>query len=289
MSTSNFFQDNSDDQFHLLSGLLSRDEVDYLIDLCQQNLAKPDPIPCFALIDKQDDPVLQKIQAALEAHVQSELYYLNDFYIYTNGEVQANWHMDTEAFTFENSCNAWILLSPDEVASPLAIMRGLNEPDTPYYHSAEAAGDSYTFTNYKSGEKQTVAASDMEHTKIEAPDVRRGDVLVFNPKRFHKTNIQAPKHVLALKFVAKASNGFKSTEQVPGLLWSETRLFNKLLKNSNDWSGVLAGVSEALATEKGRTSLSAGNFPERTRLYQQALDELVARRQSTRQPELADA
>jgi len=275
MTACNFFDDSSDDQFHLLSGVLSDADLDVLVDICRENLAKPNAVPCFALIDKLRNPILKKIHFAVEQCVRSRLHYLNDFYIYTKGDVQANWHMDTELFTFENSCNAWILLSPEEVASPLAIMRGLNEPRGPYYHSAEAESGIYTFTNYKTGDKQTVSAQDMEANKIEAPDVRRGDILVFNPKRFHKTNIQSPKHVLALKYVARGPEGFKSKQQVSGLLWPETRLLNKLLKQDRPWPDVLAGISDALATEKGRASLSAGNFPERTKLYQDALNELA--------------
>lgn len=271
MSVAGFFEDCSNNQFHLLSGILTASDLDTLVDICRENLAKPDAVPCFALIDKLSNPILKKIHFAVEQCVRSRLHYLNDFYIYTKGDVQASWHMDTELFTFENSCNAWILLSPDDVASPLAIMRGLNEPQGPYYHSTEADGDTYTFTNFKTGDKKTVSARDMEANKIEAPDVRRGDILVFNPKRFHKTNILSPKHVLALKYVTGTADGFKSKEQVPGLLWPETRL----LKTDGPWSDVLAGISDALATEKGRASLSAGNFPERTKLYRDALNELA--------------
>ncbi|MFY0614368.1 MAG: phytanoyl-CoA dioxygenase family protein [Hyphomicrobiaceae bacterium] len=277
MSDTNFFDDTSDNQFHLLSGVLTESDLATLVDICRDNLAKPDAVPCYALIDKLSHPILKKIQYAVGQCVGSRLNYLNDFYIYTKGNVQANWHMDTELFTFENSCNAWILLSPDEVASPLAIMRGLNEPNGPYYHSAEAEGETYTFTNYKSGDKTAVSDEAMEAGKIEAPDVRRGDILVFNPKRFHKTNIQSPKHVLALKYVVSGPSGFKSQEQIPGLLWPETRLLNKLLKQEGPWSDVLAGIRDALATEKGRASLAAGNFPERTKLYRDALNELASK------------
>lgn len=274
MQPVSFFENRSDNQFQLLSGVLSSDDIDALIEITRQNLAEADAIPCFALIDYQNNSVLQKIRSALQECVQTELFYLNDFYIYTNGEVQANWHMDTEMFTFENACNAWVLLSPDEIESPLAIMRDVNEPDGPYFHSGQASDDTYTFTNYKTGDKQTLSMADLEGNKIEAPNVRRGDILVFNPKRFHKTNIQSPKHVLALKFVAEGPDGLASREQVPGLLWPETRLLNKLLKNSDSWDDMLAGIREALGTEKGRDNLSAGNFPERTKLYQQALSEI---------------
>ncbi|MGI9477980.1 MAG: hypothetical protein ACR2PI_14865 [Hyphomicrobiaceae bacterium] len=280
MIKANFFDDCSENQFHLLSGVLSGAEIDTLIEVCRDNLERPDAVPCFALLDKQGHPILEKIHAALECCVAERLHYLNDFYIYTKGDVRTDWHMDTELFTFQNSCNAWILLSPDEVASPLAIMRGPNEPNQPYYHSAEAKGDTVTFTNYKTGARQTVAAADIEANKIAAPNVRRGDILVFNPKRFHKTNIESPKHVLALKYVSRGTAGYKSPEQVPGLLWPETRLLNRLLTNDAPWRDVLAGIGEALATEKGRASLSAGSFPERTRLYRDALNGLATKSQA---------
>jgi hypothetical protein len=116
--------------------------------------------------------------------------------------------------------------------------------------------------------------SRIEAAKILAPDVRVGDVLVLNPKKFHRTNATTAKHILAVKFLASGTSGLASPMQVPGMLWKETSFFNEILKSAIEWSDFTEGVRQLLNTEEGRKALSAGFFPEKLSLYRKMVAEL---------------
>src|SRR4051794_14508164 len=96
--------------FARLEGVLDAADLTFLTQACKAHLAQIDG-PCYTLIDSQEAPTLLKIKRALEPLVGKPLYYLNDFYLYTDSSFATNWHMDTELFTFANAINAWVLLA----------------------------------------------------------------------------------------------------------------------------------------------------------------------------------
>jgi|GEM_PF-2309162 len=261
------------EDFHLLKGALSRDDIAELRAACKDHFAAPDAIPSYVLIDRLEAPVFGKIREHMERAIGEELFYLNDFFIYTSDAFQADWHMDTELFTFARAYNAWILLAPEDIDSPLAVMSGRNGVGEDYFHSAERDGETLHFKSMTSGAKISADLADIEAGRVDAPDVSLGDILILNPRRFHRTNATKPKHALAIKFLAKANGEILSDAQVPSLFWKEVKLFNKLVKTADSWDGVIGGIRSLLKTEDGREALGAGFFPEQLERYRRAVNE----------------
>jgi hypothetical protein len=253
--------------FRLLKGALTKEDLNFLKRACRDYLGKEDSIPSYVLLDILDAPTCQKIVKTIENETGQDVYYLNDFYIYSDDAFGAKWHMDTELFTFNDCLNAWILLSPHELRNPLAMLESPNESTENYYHSVKIEGDEATFVNYRNGSKKPTSLDTMEAEKIETPLIQEGDILLLNPKKFHKTNTTVPKHALVLKFVIKGKEGFFSESKVPPMFWSEIAIFTELLKKSDKWDDFLESLKQELKTPKGRKALSAGFFPEKIDLY----------------------
>lgn len=260
------------ENFRLIKDALSRDDIAELRATCKDHFAARDAIPSYVLIDRLQSPFFNKIRDHMEHAIGEELFYLNDFFIYTSDAFQADWHMDTELFTFARAYNAWILLAPDDIDSPLAVMSGRNGVGEDYFHSVERADDALHFKSMTSGAKISADLADVEAGRIDAPDVSLGDILILNPRRFHRTNATKPKHALAIKFLAKANGEILSDAQVPSLFWKEVKLFNKLVKTADSWDGVIDGIRSLLKTEDGREALGAGFFPEQLERYRRAVD-----------------
>ena len=252
--------------FALLSGALTPADLAFLRDACQTRLER-DGIPCFALIDHHASPAYLKIKQALEALTGAELNYLNDFYIYTDASFKTNWHMDTELFTFESAINAWILLSPESIDDPLGFIPDLNRDADQYFHSVAIQGDECTFRNYRNGRTEARSLAAVNAAQVHTPTVRVGDILALDPKRFHKTNVDQPKHVFAMKFVYGSRKGCLSARQVPSMFWPEVKTFNDVIKKSASWEDVVDGLRAQLRTEEGRRNLSSGFYPEKFDLY----------------------
>lgn len=265
---------NSLDTSIVLRDVLSEDDLGQLKTLCKRHLEHEDPISSYVLIDQLDSAVYTKIKEAIEKQIGQRLLYLNDFYFYSDDMFGANWHMDTELFTFRNCVNAWILLSPDEIDNPLAFIGDLNSSSSNYFHSLKIEGEQATFTNYCNRESRTRSVDEIESAKIDTPSVRTGDILVLNPKKFHKTNVTTPKHAFVMKFIVDDEAGILSDMQVSELFWGETALFNRLLKQNSDWAHVLDGLREKLKTAEGRKTLNAGFFPEKIDLYKEMVSRL---------------
>ena len=257
-----------------LEGALDRDDIAFLISRCKSNFQQADAIPSYLLIDHLGSECFKKIQQLVQDAVGEDVFYLNDFYIYTDENAQAHWHVDTELFTFERAYNAWILLSPDMAESPLAILKGKNDSNDNYFHAVKVADGECKFGNYKNGCSTVETLDHVESNKVAAPNVAVGDVLLLDPRKFHKTNIKAPKHAIAIKFVAKGARGFRSCMQVPSMLWPETKVFNTILKHADNWDNVIAYIRSALTQPKEREALSGGFFPERLSLYREKVAEL---------------
>lgn len=257
----------------LLSGVLSDEDLTTLKRACQKHLDHEDAIPSYVLIDQLNSPIYKKIKSCIEDNIKTDLYYLNDFYIYSDDTAQANWHMDTEHFTFESCLNAWILLSPDEIENPLAFIGDINDSPSNYFHSLKVQDGEAIFTNYCNRNQMARSMETIEAEKIDTPTVHVGDILVLNPKKFHKTNVTTPKHALAIKFLVRGEKGLLSEMQVSEMFWAETALFNKLMKDADRWDDVLGELRKKLETPEGRETLGAGFFPERMGLYR----EVVAR------------
>lgn len=257
-----------------LSGVLDDHDIDELKNGCMDVLER-DRVPCFSLIDRLESKVVLKIKSALEARVGEPLYYLNDFYIYTDNTFKTGWHVDTELFSFDRALNAWILLSPDEVADPLGFIDGLNNTVDNYFHSVARQDDQFVFSDYHSRRKVSLTSDEVESRHLHTPLIHKGDVLAINPACFHMTNVTTPKHAVAIKFLLKSDAGFLSRKQVHPILWPEVKTFNKLVKGKNDWSEVVDGIREALKTEEGRKVLSSGFYPAQFEMYRERLRSIV--------------
>ena len=253
--------------FMLLRGALTATDVAFLKRACQHHLAHEDSISSYVLVDNLSSPVYQKIKQILERQIDQTLYYLNDFYFYTDDTFQANWHMDTELFTFDHCMNAWILLSPGEVQNPVAFISGINDSPSNYYHSLKIKEDECIFVNYCNRKQETKSLKLIEAEKIDTPLLKVGDILVINPKTFHRTNTTKPKHAIIIKFLVKGKKGVFSETQVPEMFWLETALFNELVNNASQWEDVLGALRQKLKTPEGRKTLSAGFYPEKIDFY----------------------
>lgn len=260
--------------FVVLRGVLDADDIALLRDACKDRLDR-DGIPCFAMIDRMASPTYQKITRVLTEAIREPLNYLNDFYIYTDETFKTNWHMDTELFTFESAINAWILLSPDQVKGPLGFVSDINTDPERYFHSVAIEGDDATFRNYRTGKSEKRSLAEIEANQTRTPEINLGDILVINPKLFHRTTIDAPKHALALKFVyGSARKGCLSPKQVPAMLWPEVKTFNDVINASPTWDHFVDGLRAQLTTEDGRTKLSSGFYPEKFAFYREKIQAL---------------
>jgi hypothetical protein len=258
----------SSSPFIRIPGALVTEDVEYLKSACVRHVSA-EGIPCYVLLDHLESAAYLKIKHALERELGEPVYYLNDFYMYTDGSFGTGWHMDTELFTFARAVNAWVLLSPDRVCGPLAFIDGINDSAGQCFHSVQVDGDECVFGDYHSGESVVRSLTQLESTQICTPEIDRGDILVLDPKRFHKTDTTVPKHALVLKFVFKGPNGFCAPQQVDPCLWPEVELFNDLLRDADPWEKFVAGLRRMLGTEQGRKNLSAGFYPEKFDFYRQ--------------------
>jgi hypothetical protein len=249
-----------------LKGVLDEHDINYLKNGCKEVL-ETERIPCFSLIDRLESKTVTKIRAALEEKIGEELFYLNDFYIYTDSSFKTAWHMDTELFSFDRAVNAWILLSPEEVSDPLGFIDGLNASPENYFHSVTSEEGNFVFSEYHKGRRMTCSVSEIEARQIHTPVVHMGDILAIDPGRFHKTNVSSPKHAISVKFLLKGEDGFLSKKQVRSVLWPEVKTFNKLVKGTTDWSQVIDGIRSALRTDEGRKTLSSGFYPAQFGVY----------------------
>ena len=127
--------------FQHLRNVLTENYITSLKQACKRHLSQEEAIPSYTLIDSLDIPAFTKIKRTLEEQTGETLYYLNDFYIYTDDTFGASWHMDTELFTFEHALNAWILLSPNRSTDPLCFIDQLNDTPERYYHGLDIDGD----------------------------------------------------------------------------------------------------------------------------------------------------
>lgn len=259
--------------FDVLRGVLDRADLDFLRDACRARL-DADGIPCFALIDQMQAATYLKIERALTERIGSTLNYLNDFYIYTDATFRTNWHMDTELFTFEHAINAWILLSPDQIENPLGFIHDVNDSPERHYHSVRIKGDECTFRNFRTGKGTVKSLTSIEEGRIDTPAINVGDILVINPERFHKTNVETPKHAFALKFVYGQNKGCLSPTQVPDRWWPEVKTFNDAVARSSSWSDMVEELRQQLKTDDGRTKLSSGFYPEKFGLYKKMVQTL---------------
>lgn len=256
--------------FDHVSGVLAPEDIDFLKGAVREQLER-EQVPCFSLIDHLDSTPVKKIKALVEERLGEPVYYLNDFYIFTDSSFKTSWHMDTELFSFDRAVNAWILLAPDRVDGPLAFIKGLNEPSGDYFHSVNEDGEMLNFSEYHTRRRASFPASEIEARQVGTPQISRGDVLLIDPRRFHKTSVTTAKHALAIKFVLKGGNGFLSPQQVPAILWPEVKTFNDLVKGAADWDEVLDRTRSALGTEEGKARLSSGFFPEKFPLYLESI------------------
>lgn len=249
-----------------LRQVLTDSDLSYLREACKLHIYATG-IPCYALVGNLDSPTCQKIQGLIEERLGETLYYLNDFYLYTDASFKTNWHMDTELFTFSRAINAWILLSPSLVDDPLGFIDRINDAPDRQFHSIKVQGDHCRFGNYFTGATFSKTLAAVEAEAIHTPLIEMGDILLLNPGRFHKTNTQTAKHAIALKFLLRGREGFLSTQQVDPTFWPEVAVLSDLVRRSGNWNQVIKEIQRALSNEESRKSLSAGFYPEKFDLY----------------------
>lgn len=256
----------------VLRQALDGEDIAFLRQACKDRLSR-DAIPCFALIDHRDHPTYRKIESAIRDQLGEPIHYLNDFYIYTDKSFRTGWHMDTELFTFEFAVNAWILLSPDRIENPLGFIPDINVDNDFYFHSVTIEGDDATFRNYRTGKTHQRSVKAIEEGQAATPEINVGDILLINPKLYHKTNVETPKHAFALKFVYGGSRkGCLSPKQVPSILWPEVKTFNDVINKTESWEDFVDGLREQLKTEDGRVKLSSGFYPDKFDLYRKMVE-----------------
>lgn len=252
--------------FAHLQGVMDDGDLRFLRETCKRHLSE-EGMPCYTLIDRLGSPTFLKIKCAVEACVGMPLFYLNDFYIFTDRSFRTSWHMDTELFTFHSAVNAWILLSPEKVDDPLGFIDQLNDVPERCYHAMEVDGDHGLFVDHCEGRETSRSLQEIEATQLHTPEISVGDLLVIDPRRFHRTNTESAKHALSIKFVAEGPAGFLSSTQVPAEFWPEVELFNDLVQHASDWDGVVEGLRRALQDSDRRAALSAGFYPAKFELY----------------------
>ena len=253
-----------------LKGVLNEQDVLFLKESCKQQLLEQG-IPCFALINNLNDSCVQKIRNLVEENLGKKVFYLNDFYMYTDSGVRAEWHMDTELFTFEYAVNAWILLSPEAIEPPLRMLSGVNDSNDNYYHIIKSHNGVYEFGNLSSGDSFDLTLTDIESRSFLVPELSLGDILLFNPRLFHCTNTTKPKHCHVLKFVFGGNKNALLEDPVPSYFWPEIEIFNNLVGGKTLWNDVIEGIKNELKTESGKKNLSAGFYPEKFKKYADAV------------------
>jgi hypothetical protein len=264
------------DGFIHLENSLNENDLNFLKQTCKDYIIR-EGIPCYVFIDKLTAPTFIKIKKLVENALNAKMLYLNDFYMYTDEKFRAGWHMDTELFTIDNAYNVWILLSPSEINSPLVIMKDFNSTPERFFHSVKITDDECLFSNFYSGEQESASLSTIEAEKIQAPKIKMGDLLCFSPKRFHKTNVNEPKHAFIIKFVKAPEVGksFLSDTPVPSIFWPETEIITKLVGDTADWDVVINRLRAQLKNDVERSALSAGFYPEKFPLYKQMVQTLI--------------
>ena len=260
--------------FSLIRNALDASEISSLIEDCHARLQLENSIPSYLFIEHLDSPVVSKISQLIENSIGERIYYLNDFYIFTNAEFQSNWHMDTELFTFENALNVWILLSPESIESPLAALQGVNDREDNHYHKLVESDQSVKFLNLSNGNSLEVDSEFVQEHKVNAPDVHVGDVLLLNPRYFHRTNATVPKHVIVFKYLLESEQGFLSQNILPEIYWKEIRLFKKAVSESDNWPQTIETIKSYLDEPEGRKALAAGFYPENMQFYRDNLSKL---------------
>lgn len=248
-------------------------DIETLREACKRYISR-EGIPCYVSINDLECPTYLKIKQVVEQQVGEALFYLNDFYMYTDRTFRTSWHVDTELYAFDCAVNAWVLLAPEVVEDPLGFIRSVNESSERIFHSVRVEGDRYVFGDYSTGETMARPVVTVEAEQVHTPRIEVGDILVINPRRFHRTNVDSPKHAMAFKFVMNGRNGFLSSNQVDPELWPEVGVFNRLVNNASTWDGVVQGIRHALATETGRKELCAGFYPGKFDLYRRMVQAL---------------
>ncbi len=240
----------------------------------KNQLGAENSIPCFALIDLLDTPTFKKIKRITEEHVKENLHYLNDFYFYTDPRFKTGWHVDTELYSFESAINVWMLMSPEEVDDPLAFMSDVNTREDDYFHSVEMEGEDCVFMQFCDAKIKELPLAEVEASRIHTPKIKVGDILLLNPRHFHRTNTEMPKHACAIKFIFAEQEKWLSSKQVPEALWPEVGVFNRLVGDETDWENVISNIREALKTQEGRDALASGFYPEKLQLLRDAAQTL---------------
>lgn len=254
-----------------LRGVLQESDLAFLRERCRAQL-REEHVSCYALLDHQDAPTALELTELVREAVGAPVHYLNDFYLHSDAGCSSGWHTDTELYTFARALNAWVPLAPERVAAPLQVLRGVNEDARESYHTIAVDGDVCELGNLCTGASTRIALETVEARAEAAPDVELGDVLLFDPCRFHRTSGGLPRHCHVTKFVVGDLRDCLSDQQVPELFWPEVGLLDGLVRTADTWADVLEGLRRALRDEEGRRALTAGFYPDRFPLYERAVE-----------------
>ena len=259
----------------VIRSALNRNEISQLtkaIDRCMHSGLE---ISSFVYAANTSNPILVKIRDIVQRVFDHELLYLNDFYLYTDGLFQAGWHIDTEMFSFDRAVNVWIPLDDTIKIDPIAFISGINDRRDNYYHSISADGSNYEFMNLVDFKEEVRPIDEVENSCVLSGEVAFGDMLLLNPRRFHRTNCRLPKHAFIIKFVMAGEAGLRAVQTVPAVVWPEVALFDEFMALGDNWSIAMSRLHQYLSDPEQRQKLTAGFFPDQVGLFRHKISELI--------------
>ena len=220
-------------------------------------------LPCYAFIRQLLSPVHRKIQDLLSSALSEDTFYLNDFFFYTGSQFSTPWHVDTELFLFERAVNAWILLEPTSIDDPLGIIPSLNTDNSAqFYHSFQQESDVCIFVDYLNTDLLELNCDALEASCIHTGNISVGDILIFDPSLFHRTNTSVPKGACVFKYILGSSDSPIRSSHLPEVMWPELSLYKKLYGDSRDWSEFLSRVEDEITKRHDQSPLVSGFYPD---------------------------
>lgn len=250
-----------DHPFIHIKQVFSADEIAQIKSIYSSH-APSSGLPCYAFLERQDCPLIDKLKGIIHSQTQHDAHYLNDFFFFTGSAFSTPWHVDTELFIFKYAVNAWILLEPSAVEDPLGFVEGVNSPGCRFYQSAEKEADELLFVDFTSNDILEVPISQVEASQIHTPTIEVGDLLLIDPMRFHRTNTTLPKGACVFKFVYSDSESLVRPKHIPAAMWPEISLYKSLLSRSNSWDALLSKISTEVKQNGRRSPLISGFYPD---------------------------
>ena len=247
--------------FQVLRGVLTNEDI-HLLKGTYARHAASFALPCYAFLSEQDSPIATKIASLVREAIGYTPYYLNDFFFYTSNTFSTPWHVDTEMFLFKSAINAWILLSPDEIDNPIGFVKDVNSPGSLFYQSIHCNDGVVSFVDLVSSDIFELPASEVENSHVPTPQLKVGDILLLDPKRFHRTNTTIPKGACVFKYVFSDDEAPFLVEHMPESIWPEVGIYKALQPSFSQWSLFMSRVIDEIRVKGASSPLISGFYPE---------------------------